>query len=93
MEAVTKEIETTGTYQLTGDELIFATKQAWRNAPRCIGRIQWSNLQVDALRRRRGERERKLGGRQAGPELPAGSLSIPALEMRAHRHPPQPPRV
>ncbi|XP_039109764.1 nitric oxide synthase, inducible isoform X1 [Hyaena hyaena] len=46
VEAVTKEIETTGTYQLTGDELIFATKQAWRNAPRCIGRIQWSNLQV-----------------------------------------------
>ncbi|XP_019348966.1 nitric oxide synthase, inducible [Alligator mississippiensis] len=46
MEAVNKEIETTGTYQLTKDELIFATKQAWRNAPRCIGRIQWSNLQV-----------------------------------------------
>eukprot|EP00069_Balaena_mysticetus_P001883 bmy_15632T0 len=46
VEAVTKEIETTGTYQLTGDELIFATKQAWRNAPRCIGRIQWSSLQV-----------------------------------------------
>ncbi|XP_006170481.1 nitric oxide synthase, inducible isoform X2 [Tupaia chinensis] len=46
VEAVTKEIETTGTYQLTGDELIFATKQAWRNAPRCIGRVQWSNLQV-----------------------------------------------
>ncbi|XP_020029612.2 nitric oxide synthase, inducible isoform X1 [Castor canadensis] len=46
VEAVTKEIETTGTYRLTGDELIFATKLAWRNAPRCIGRIQWSNLQV-----------------------------------------------
>lgn len=46
LEAVTKEIETTGTYQLTLDELIFATKMAWRNAPRCIGRIQWSNLQV-----------------------------------------------
>uniref|UniRef100_A0A8C8BGS0 Nitric oxide synthase n=1 Tax=Otus sunia TaxID=257818 RepID=A0A8C8BGS0_9STRI len=46
LEAVTKEIETTGTYHLTKDELIFAAKQAWRNAPRCIGRIQWSNLQV-----------------------------------------------
>uniref|UniRef100_A0A8C3XKM3 Nitric oxide synthase n=1 Tax=Chelydra serpentina TaxID=8475 RepID=A0A8C3XKM3_CHESE len=46
MQSVTEEIETTGTYQLTKDELIFATKQAWRNAPRCIGRIQWSNLQV-----------------------------------------------
>ncbi|NWU89997.1 NOS2 protein, partial [Upupa epops] len=46
LEAVTKEIETTGTYCLTKDELVFAAKQAWRNAPRCIGRIQWSNLQV-----------------------------------------------
>ncbi|XP_060059986.1 nitric oxide synthase, inducible isoform X2 [Erinaceus europaeus] len=46
VEAVTKEIETTGTYQLTEDELIYATKLAWRNAPRCIGRIQWSNLEV-----------------------------------------------
>ncbi|XP_067393807.1 nitric oxide synthase, inducible [Emydura macquarii macquarii] len=46
MESVTEEIERTGTYQLTKDELIFATKQAWRNAPRCIGRIQWSNLEV-----------------------------------------------
>ncbi|KAM8797256.1 nitric oxide synthase, inducible [Eudromia elegans] len=46
LETVSKEIETTGTYHLTKDELVFATKQAWRNAPRCIGRIQWSNLQV-----------------------------------------------
>ncbi|XP_048338705.1 nitric oxide synthase, inducible-like, partial [Sphaerodactylus townsendi] len=46
LEAVTKEIKTTGTYQLTVEELNFATRQAWRNAPRCIGRIQWSNLQV-----------------------------------------------
>nr|XP_034995867.1 nitric oxide synthase, inducible [Zootoca vivipara] len=46
LEAVALEIETTGTYQMTGEELIFATKQAWRNAPRCIGRIQWSNLKV-----------------------------------------------
>ncbi|NXU10346.1 NOS2 protein, partial [Pardalotus punctatus] len=46
LEAVTKEIERTGSYHLTKDELTFAAKQAWRNAPRCIGRIQWSNLQV-----------------------------------------------
>ncbi|KAL7986985.1 hypothetical protein Chor_005904 [Crotalus horridus] len=46
LEALAQEIERTGTYQLTKEELIFATKQAWRNAPRCIGRIQWSNLQV-----------------------------------------------
>ncbi|XP_043910586.1 nitric oxide synthase, inducible [Protopterus annectens] len=46
VEAVTKEIEDTGTYKLTYSELTFAAKEAWRNAPRCIGRIQWSNLQV-----------------------------------------------
>ncbi|CAH2219843.1 nitric oxide synthase, inducible [Pelobates cultripes] len=46
LEIVVKEIDRTGTYQLTYDELVFAAKQAWRNAPRCIGRIQWSNLQV-----------------------------------------------
>ncbi|XP_014346908.1 nitric oxide synthase 2b, inducible [Latimeria chalumnae] len=46
VEGVTKEIEKSGTYQLTYNEVVFATKQAWRNAPRCIGRIQWSNLHV-----------------------------------------------
>ncbi|KAM8977074.1 nitric oxide synthase, inducible [Pelodytes ibericus] len=46
LETVAKDIELTGTYQLTYEELVFATKHAWRNAPRCIGRIQWSNLQV-----------------------------------------------
>ncbi|XP_067864479.1 nitric oxide synthase 2b, inducible [Heptranchias perlo] len=46
MEQVTKSITETGTYELTISELVFAAKQAWRNAPRCIGRIQWSNLQV-----------------------------------------------
>ncbi|XP_071994274.1 nitric oxide synthase, inducible [Engystomops pustulosus] len=46
LETITKDIERTGTYQMTYDELVFAAKQAWRNAPRCIGRIQWNNLQV-----------------------------------------------
>ncbi|XP_078277885.1 nitric oxide synthase 1 [Rhinoraja longicauda] len=46
MEQVTKEIETTGTYQLKDTELIYGAKHAWRNAARCIGRIQWSKLQV-----------------------------------------------
>ncbi|KAJ7990649.1 hypothetical protein DPEC_G00302580 [Dallia pectoralis] len=43
---VANEINTTGTFQLTLEELVFGAKYAWRNAPRCIGRIQWSNLQV-----------------------------------------------
>ena len=43
---VNKAVEETGTYDLTEQELIFASKTAWRNASRCIGRIQWNNLQV-----------------------------------------------
>ncbi|XP_033108490.1 nitric oxide synthase, brain-like [Anneissia japonica] len=39
-------IEKTGTYNLTETELMLGAKTAWRNAPRCIGRIQWTKLQV-----------------------------------------------
>ncbi|XP_033901015.3 nitric oxide synthase 1-like [Acipenser ruthenus] len=46
LEEVTKEIEVSGTYQLKDTELIYGAKHAWRNAARCIGRIQWSKLQV-----------------------------------------------
>ncbi|XP_066533388.1 nitric oxide synthase, inducible-like [Hoplias malabaricus] len=46
VDEVAREIDTTGTYQLTTEELAFGAKQAWRNAPRCIGRIQWANLQL-----------------------------------------------
>lgn len=40
------EIAAAGTYQLRESELVFGAKQAWRNAPRCVGRIQWGKLQV-----------------------------------------------
>lgn len=46
---VQSQITTTGTYQLKETELIFGAKLAWRNAPRCIGRIQWSKLQVTSM--------------------------------------------
>ncbi|XP_016362919.1 nitric oxide synthase 1 [Sinocyclocheilus anshuiensis] len=45
-EEVKKEIETSGMYQLKDRELIYGAKHAWRNAARCVGRIQWSKLQV-----------------------------------------------
>ncbi|KAM9468990.1 nitric oxide synthase, inducible-like [Clarias gariepinus] len=54
---VASEIENSGTYQLTLEELAFGAKQAWRNAPRCIGRIQWSNLQVFDARKCRTAKE------------------------------------
>ncbi|XP_078467746.1 nitric oxide synthase 1-like [Lampetra fluviatilis] len=43
---VAQEVEKRGTYDLTRDELIYGAKTAWRNAARCIGRIQWSKLQL-----------------------------------------------
>ncbi|XP_047505160.1 nitric oxide synthase-like protein isoform X1 [Pieris napi] len=45
-KTVQEEVAKTGTYQLTTTELVFGAKLAWRNASRCIGRIQWSKLQV-----------------------------------------------
>ncbi|OCU02124.1 nitric oxide synthase 1 L homeolog isoform X1 [Xenopus laevis] len=46
LQEVTKEIEATDTYQLRDTELIYGAKHAWRNASRCVGRIQWSKLQL-----------------------------------------------
>ena len=46
LNQVLNSIEKTGTYELTSSELTYGAKLAWRNAPRCIGRIQWSKLQV-----------------------------------------------
>lgn len=57
MKEVEQEILTTGTYQLKETELIFGAKQAWRNAARCVGRIQWSKLQVFDARDCRGTHE------------------------------------
>ncbi|XP_039593239.1 nitric oxide synthase, endothelial-like [Polypterus senegalus] len=46
LRQVQNEIHNTGTYQLEETELIYGARMAWRNAPRCIGRIQWTRLQV-----------------------------------------------
>lgn len=46
LREIESEIQTTGSYQLKQTELIFGAKLGWRNAPRCIGRIQWSKLQA-----------------------------------------------
>ncbi|XP_018604029.2 nitric oxide synthase 2b, inducible [Scleropages formosus] len=57
VEAVAAEIDATGTYQLTEEELAFGAKHAWRNAARCIGRIQWANLHVFDARKCRTTRD------------------------------------
>ncbi|CAG7730913.1 unnamed protein product [Allacma fusca] len=45
-EQVIRELDETGTYNLTETELVYGAKLAWRNSVRCIGRIQWAKLQV-----------------------------------------------
>ncbi|XP_028400716.1 nitric oxide synthase, brain-like isoform X2 [Dendronephthya gigantea] len=46
VQQVLKEIDDRGTYEIDAKELVFGAKLAWRNAPRCVGRIQWNKLQV-----------------------------------------------
>ncbi len=50
MAEVMREIDTTGTYWHTAEELIFGARVAWRNNKRCIGRLYWRSLQVRDLR-------------------------------------------
>ncbi|EST32938.1 hypothetical protein N566_19760 [Streptomycetaceae bacterium MP113-05] len=44
------EVESTGTYAHTSEELAFGARVAWRNSARCIGRLYWNSLQVRDLR-------------------------------------------
>ncbi|BCJ50133.1 hypothetical protein Asp14428_16080 [Actinoplanes sp. NBRC 14428] len=46
LAAVRAEIDATGTYAHTPEELTYGAKLAWRNASRCIGRLYWRNLLV-----------------------------------------------
>ncbi|GAA1676461.1 nitric oxide synthase oxygenase [Kribbella yunnanensis] len=48
--AVRREIDLTGTYWHTAEELVFGARVAWRNNARCIGRLYWQSLQVRDLR-------------------------------------------
>ncbi|MGM9924303.1 MAG: nitric oxide synthase oxygenase [Bacillus sp. (in: firmicutes)] len=43
---VENEIEKTGTYTHTFDELVHGARMAWRNSNRCIGRLFWNSLTV-----------------------------------------------
>lgn len=46
LEEVRSEIDATGAYTHTPDELAFGARVAWRNAARCIGRLYWNSLHV-----------------------------------------------
>jgi nitric-oxide synthase, bacterial len=47
---VAQQIEDTGSYAQTYDELAYGAKLAWRNSARCIGRLYWQGLQVRDMR-------------------------------------------
>lgn len=47
---VAAQIETSGTYTQTYDEVAYGAKLAWRNSARCIGRLYWHGLQVRDMR-------------------------------------------
>jgi nitric-oxide synthase len=46
LRAVRAEIDQTGSYRHTAEELELGARVAWRNASRCIGRLYWRSLQV-----------------------------------------------
>lgn len=50
MEEVRAEVERTGTWTHTSDELTFGARLAWRNATRCVGRFFWNHLVVRDMR-------------------------------------------
>src|SRR5262249_6255449 len=47
---VRDEMERTGTYTQTTDEVAHAARVAWRNSTRCIGRLYWQGLSVRDFR-------------------------------------------
>jgi hypothetical protein len=44
LSEIRRQIEETGTYIHTFEELQFGAKVAWRNSSRCIGRLFWNKL-------------------------------------------------
>ncbi|GAA4872524.1 nitric oxide synthase oxygenase [Kitasatospora terrestris] len=57
LREVIAEIERTGTYRHTVEELAFGARIAWRNSARCIGRLYWRSLVVRDLRHVTGPEE------------------------------------
>ena len=45
-QEIQAEVQATGTYTHTYEELAYGAQLSWRNASKCIGRIQWQNLMV-----------------------------------------------
>lgn len=46
LQEIQAEVQATGTYTHTYEELAYGAQLAWRNASKCVGRIQWNNMVV-----------------------------------------------
>jgi nitric-oxide synthase len=57
LEVVRREIDRTGTYWQTADELAHGARVAWRNSNRCIGRLYWETLRLRDMRHLSTEEE------------------------------------
>src|SRR5436305_13493042 len=44
--AIRADLEQSGTYWHTDEELVYGARVSWRNANRCVGRLHWQSLQV-----------------------------------------------
>ncbi|MCU7557832.1 nitric oxide synthase oxygenase [Macrococcus capreoli] len=55
--AIQSEIDVTGTYTHTSEELTYGARLAWRNSNRCIGRLFWDKLKVVDMRHVTDERD------------------------------------
>jgi len=50
LHQIQAEIEVSGYYRHTVNELAYGAKLAWRNNTRCVGRLHWSSLYVRDMR-------------------------------------------
>ena len=50
VDQVRSEIQATGTYRHTVEELRWGARIAWRNTPRCIGKFYWKALAICDMR-------------------------------------------
>src|SRR3954454_14251465 len=57
LEVVRHEIDRTGTYRQTVDEVTHGARVAWRNSNRCIGRLYWESLRIRDIRHLATEEE------------------------------------
>ncbi|ANX11712.1 nitric oxide synthase [Fictibacillus arsenicus] len=57
IDSITKQIESTGTYEHTSFEIDYGAKVSWRNSNRCIGRLFWDQMHTFDKRKLKTEEE------------------------------------